>query len=135
MSEAQSALNGGADLVTLVCQEWPELSRDKVAQVAQDRDRLVGFVAETTQHTRALVSRQLDELTSVADGHGSAERKLTALLHKWENRAEELLGTSRAELTRNARETVERNVWMSLGVAALVGIIMGFLLRGGGRDR
>lgn len=63
-----------ADLVPLMLEEWPSLSQEALENVADDPEATVIYIATRTDHTRALVRRQLAELASLLPARsGSAE--------------------------------------------------------------
>ena len=136
-SETGTAAAGEDLLLNLICKEWPALERTRVLDLLADDEKLTEYVAEKTNHTRALSGVQLSELRLVASGISGRpdDGQLASLLERLERGADELLKGARADLLRSAREGMEKNVWWSLGIAALLGAVLGFIFRGGGRDR
>ncbi|MFH7245783.1 MAG: hypothetical protein ACHWZW_23375 [Spirulina sp.] len=54
-----------ADLIPLMVEEWPDLSREALENVADDPEATVIYIATHTDHTRTLVRRHLGELASL----------------------------------------------------------------------
>lgn len=53
------------ELVPLILEEWPQLSREALDNLADDPEATVIYVATHTDHTRTLVRRHLEELASL----------------------------------------------------------------------
>lgn len=59
-----------ADLVPLMLEEWPDLSRQDLVNIADDPEATVIYIATHTDHTRTLVRRHLEELASLRPADG-----------------------------------------------------------------
>ncbi len=55
-----------ADLIPLMVEEWPDLRREDLENIADDPEATVIYIATHTDHTRTLVRRHLGELASLA---------------------------------------------------------------------
>jgi ElaB/YqjD/DUF883 family membrane-anchored ribosome-binding protein len=122
-------------LVPLIREEWPGIDGEALAQTKGDYDLVVALIAEQTEHTTALVKRQLDELRALAQGDCCGERSLRQVLSRWQSKSDEIASYVRNRMLAEAKAKVGENPLVSLLMAIGLGFILGFVLRGVGRDR
>ena len=132
------------ELQPIILAEWPAVDASGLAATEGDLDRTVGLIAEQTQHTKALVRRQLEELYRVryAPPHRPAAagyqipESVDALLRDLEQRAAKILRDLRGGALHNARSKVTDNLLLSLLISVGLGFIVGVFFMGGrGRDK
>lgn len=137
MSDASpAALDLGA-LKPLLLEEWPQLDAGAIDATGGDRAALIALIAEKTEHTRALVGRQLDELVSLTGGKSRTDAvisKLEASLRRLEGRANEVVDRVKGDLVptatarvEEAQAKVQENIWVSLAAALGIGLLLGLL--------
>lgn len=124
-------------LKPLLLEEWPGLDGDAIDATGGDREQLIALIAEKTEHTRALVSRHLDELARLSGGKGKTDAvigKLEASLRRLEGQATQVVDRVRDELVPSAQARVEEaqskvqeNIWVSLAAALGIGLLIGLL--------
>lgn len=130
----------------LVLDQWPEVDADALDGTEGDPDAVVVLVADATQHTKALVRKQLGELAEVAGVDASGiEARLVRLLHYLEGKAEPVAGEAKrladtvrergedvgkqvAGKVHEAEDTMKDNLWMSLLAALGLGLVAGLLV-------
>ena len=131
-------------LLKLIVGEWPVVEMDELEDVADDREAIVAIVAEKTDHTKTLVSRQLAELEEIAakekkNWHTKEYQKLKEKVSVLQNKLTELAGYTRSQISEGFTETktkADEHPLVVLLMALGVGLIFGFFMRGfGGRDR
>jgi ElaB/YqjD/DUF883 family membrane-anchored ribosome-binding protein len=124
-------------LVPLIRDEWPTVDGDALQQTKGDYDLVVTLIAEQTEHTRALVRKQLDELsTMVPGGQASDIARLRHVVERLQARSQEIAGYVKGQMLKDAKQKVSDNPLVALLMALGFGLILGFLLRGGGsRER
>jgi ElaB/YqjD/DUF883 family membrane-anchored ribosome-binding protein len=137
-----STANGSNDfqdefdkLTPLIREEWPAVDADALSATGGDYERVVALIAEKTDHTKALVKRQLCELRALSakpTGNG-VEHRLEEMLHKLHERSNEIAGYVKKQMLADAKHRVTENPIVSLLMAIGLGVILGFILRGGGR--
>jgi len=127
-------------VLPLIRQEWPEVDADELKATEGDYDAITALVVEKTEHTKALVARQLDELRDMAKSDladaAAEERKLQQMLKKMQEKTNEIASYVRSQMLADAKSKVGDNLLVSLLMAIGLGFIIGFILRGlGGRGR
>jgi hypothetical protein len=142
-------------LQPLICAEWAAVDSKALAATEGDYEKVVALVTSATEHSRTLVKRHLGELVQIAnedaakaakgDAGGSskadgvlgvAERSLQEALRRLQAKANEVAEYVRKDaLTDAKRKAEEHPLFVALLVAVGLGFILGFLLRGHGRDR
>lgn len=149
MSETTHAQDGfggnfGA-VLPLIQREWPAVDPDALEQSGGDYDAVVEIIATETEHTKALVRKQLNELRDVASTNGTTsngaaangeEKRIRQLLEKLQSRSNDVAKYVRAQMVTDAKKQVGDNPLVALLMAIGLGFVLGFLLRGlGGRGR
>ncbi len=121
----------------LIREEWPAIDADSLSATGGDYDRVVSLIADKTDHTKALVKQQLDELRATANGgSGGVDQRLQDMLHKLQERSNEIAGYVKKQMLADAKSKVSENPLVALLTAIGLGFILGFILRGmGRRDR
>lgn len=150
-------------LASLFLAEWPQVDEDALRQTlrqapltlargtAADADLLVALIATETDHTKALVTQQVDELLAVARSRGrdtppttnddaspgrDAElQRLRRMVDRLTARSNEVSQYVRQQMIQDARGQVAKNPLVTLLMAVGLGFIFGFMLRGLGRGR
>lgn len=124
----------------LLREEWPVLDDEALDATGGDREQLVALIAERTEHSRALVRRQLAELEQLSTKSRAARagleqlERLEAAVRKLEGEASEVVNRVKKELVPQAESRVKENLLSSLLGALLVGLVLG-LIMGGRRGR
>ncbi len=130
-------------LLPLIRQEWPQVPRTALEETAGDYDALVAVIANKTEHTRALVGKQLDELRSIASQrrantgwlNDTELRRLREMLNRLQHKSNDVAGYVRERLATDARSQVDQNPLVTLLMALGLGFVLGFMLRGSGGRR
>ena len=142
-------------LQPLICAEWAAVDPKALEATEGDYEKVVALVTSATEHSRTLVKRHLAELVQIAnedaakpaasggDGAakaegmlGVAERSLQEALRRLQAKANELADYVRKDALSDAKRKAEEHpLFVALLVAVGLGFILGFLLRGHGRDR
>jgi len=140
-------------IAPLIIAEWPQVSAEQLATTQGDLNLVVKCIATETEHTQALIRRQLQELYQIAVDEKPklkpssfteqlkklANEQLTdsnlkeALLHL-ESQTEKLMQQLKEEVLPEVNEKVQRHPMKSLLTAGAVGFVLGLLL-GGRRGR
>ncbi len=124
----------------MIREEWPEVDGDALAQTQGDFDRVVALIATETEHSKTLVKKQLRELSAIANDNGAAAgeselRKLRQMVERLQAKSKDVTDYVKEHMVTDARARVERNPFMALLLAIGFGVLLGFILRGRGRDR
>lgn len=135
---ASESVDLGA-LKPLLREEWPELDEAALDETGGDRAALIALIATRTEHSKALVRRQLGELEEIArKGKGRAGleqlEKLEAAVRKLEGQAQDVVSHVKKDLVPQAETRVKENLITSLLGALLIGMLLG-LIMGGRRGR
>lgn len=107
-------------------------------QTQGDYDLVVALIATETEHSKALVKKQLDELASVSDGNGKTTdevRRLRQMVERLQHKSQDVANYVKKQMMTDARDQVGKNPLAALLMAVGFGIVLGFLLRGLGRGR
>jgi hypothetical protein len=149
-----------AAIAPLILEEWSTLDAAALQATGGDLEQVIDKIAESTDHTRILVRRQLQELYQIATSKPlasprSAESLIkglhTQVLHQFvqdhipdaqlkktidqlEAQTEKLLQQFKREMLPELGEKVQKNPVGSLFTAVGVGFVLGLLL-GGRRGR
>jgi len=119
-------------LQPLILKEWPSVDGSALAATGGDLDRVVTLVAEKTEHTKALVRRQLAELREMGlKGRARAQRadaRFREVLDRLEKRTTELAKEIRGPMMENARGRLRENVFVSLLAALGLGFLLGAII-------
>lgn len=118
-------------------QRWPQIDDADLDAAKGDLDRIAELIAAAGEHSRAVVRRQLDELSGSKGGSTEeSAARLAAALERLEARADELSGRISKELVPKAEEKVKENLLTSLLIALGLGFLLGLLVGGSvGRGR
>jgi ElaB/YqjD/DUF883 family membrane-anchored ribosome-binding protein len=124
-------------LVPLIRDEWPQVDGDALAQTKGDYDLVVALIATETEHSKALVKKQLEEITQVANGEGHHDevKRLRQMVERLQVKSQDVANYVRKQMLGDARDKVGQNPLVALLMAVGLGIILGFVLRGLGRER
>jgi ElaB/YqjD/DUF883 family membrane-anchored ribosome-binding protein len=129
-------------IAPLIRDEWPVVAADALAATGGDYERVVALIADKTEHTKTLVKRQLAELRDISDKGASSnggstakavDAKLHEVLHKLQERSNEIAGYVKKQLIADAKAKVSENPLVTVLMAIGLGILLGFILRGGSR--
>lgn len=140
MSTSETATDGSkarfASLSALISAEWPQVPPEALTATAGDLDEVINLVAERTEHTRAYVRRQVEELSRLADEKGvpRSAAEVEALVGRLEARTRELAQQVEREvlpkLEAKAKENLGRSLLTALGIGFILGLLFGGLFRG-----
>jgi ElaB/YqjD/DUF883 family membrane-anchored ribosome-binding protein len=126
-------------LVPLIRDEWPQVDGDALAQTKGDYELVVALIATETEHSKALVKKQLDEISQVAhtngEGHHDEVKRLRLMVERLQHKSQDVANYVRKQMLGEARDKVGQNPLVALLMAVGLGIILGFVLRGLGRER
>jgi len=137
-------------LQPLICAEWAEVDAKALEATEGDYEKVVALVSSATEHSKTLVKRHLAELLQVASEDaakpaagstpsesavGAAQRSLQEALRVLQAKANEVADYVRNQALTDAKTKVEQHPLVTLLMAVGLGLILGFLLRGLGRDR
>ncbi len=129
------------NLKPLIQEEWPEVDTTRLEQTAGEYEQVVSLVAEHTEHTKALVKRQLSELHQIAaeeDFQGMEAvdgpiRKLQDTAKRMQKKVVEWTDYMRKQALTDAKNKASEHPLVTLLIAIGLGFILGFLARGIGR--
>jgi hypothetical protein len=113
--------------------EWPVVDGAALDETAGDLEKVVELVAKVTEHTRALVRRQLAELQSLDAARGrrtaDAGERAVEIIERLEQRTTELVkelrGTALAYAKAKARENIFTTILAALGIGLILGLLFG----------
>ena len=130
--------NSFGTVLPLIRAEWPQIDAAVLDETDGDYDRVVTAIATQTEHTRALVRKQLAELEDVASTNGSngsgEAKRIRQMLEKLQGRSNELTDYVRKQMVTDAKKQVGDNPLVALLMAIGLGFVLGFILRSlGGR--
>jgi ElaB/YqjD/DUF883 family membrane-anchored ribosome-binding protein len=125
-------------VVPLIREEWPDVEKDALDGTGGSLDKVVALVAAKTEHTKALVKRQLSELHELSQKSEKKPMNLESALEDIEARARDLLDKIEAkggeaaehikrEVVPVAEEKVKENLLTSLLITLGLGFILGIL--------
>jgi ElaB/YqjD/DUF883 family membrane-anchored ribosome-binding protein len=117
----------------LVEKEWPAIDGAALEATAGELDKVVDLVARETEKARDDVKQQLFAL------HAKATKRkldrLEAIVDKLEKRTREIADKVKRDYAPKAEAKIKENLWTSLLIALGLGMLIGLLLRLGGRRR
>ena len=126
----------------LITAEWPEVEEEALDATDGSYDSVVDLVAEKTEHSTALVKKQLGELHQLAadDGVGKMARlkakiKDNEKLQAMQTKITELTKYARSQMASDVKSKATEHPLVVLLVAIGLGFIVGFLARGIARGR
>jgi hypothetical protein len=134
-----------SQLVPLILDEWPQLTRDGLLTTEGDLEQVVHYISGQTEHTQTLVRRHIDELATLLRGKTSedgssptthetgqgemASSKIDELITDLEVRTEQLMKEFKAEvlpeLERKARSNLGTSLLIALGIGFILGLTFG----------
>jgi hypothetical protein len=134
-----------SQLVPLILDEWPQLTRDRLLATEGDLEQVVHYISSQTEHTQTLVRRHIDELATLLRGKtfedgslptthepGRGEMvssKIDELITDLEVRTEQLMKEFKAEvlpeLERKARSNLGTSLLIALGIGFILGLTFG----------
>lgn len=117
----------------LLEKEWPAIDTAAIEATAGDLDKVIDLVARVTEKTRDAVRRELFDL------HAKATKKrfdrLEQIVDRLERRTRDIADKFKRDYAPKAEAKIKENLWVSLLVALGLGMLIGLLLRLGGRRR
>lgn len=127
----------------LILEEWPQIDGHALEQTNGDYDLLVALIATETEHSKALVKKQLGEIVDVVQAKGTAKdeeqdaeiKRLQRMVDRLTARSHEVSDYVRKQMLEDARGQVAKNPLVALLMAVGLGFVLGFILRGLGRGR
>lgn len=123
------------DLVPLIVDEWPQVDGEALRQTQGDPDLLVALIATETEHSKALIRKQLDELRELRVQRDARDevRWLREVVERMQSRSGDLGDYVKQQMLDDARGQVNKNPLVALAMAVGLGFLLGFILRGLGR--
>jgi len=141
-------------LQPLICAEWAQVDAKALAATDGDYDEVVARGVSATEHSKTRVNRHLDERLEIAGEDqakapagdrgaaagdnvlGAAQRSLQEALRVLQAKANEVAEYIRKQALGDAKTKIEQHPLLVTVLMAIgLGMILGFLLRGPGRDR
>lgn len=134
------------DVRSLLMEEWPQLDQARLDATEADPDKVVDLVTKSTDHSKALVRKQLGEIAEAAGvGAKGIEQRLVRLLHKLEQASEpvvtgaqktvqqlgergQVIVDNAQQVAGRAEEKVKEHPWTALLAALGVGLLLGLLV-------
>lgn len=119
-------------VTALIREEWPAVDKAALEATNGDFDGVLALVATTTEHTRALVRRQLEELRREAhqpNDSGFLPSEWNDILRRVQGRAGGVARDLKSHALEEATLQVRRNPLTSLLVALGLGFLLGLALR------
>ncbi len=120
----------------LILEEWPSVDAEALDATGGDRQLIVELVAERTEHTKALVKKQLaelEELTQEKKGESNEYAQLKAKLGQLQAKLSEMAGYTRSQISEGISETkvkADEHPLIVLLMAMGLGLILGIFVRG-----
>ncbi len=127
-----------ARLTPLIRDEWPQVDGEALEQTQGDFDRVVALIATETDHSKTLVKKQLEEISTIANDNGASQnevRKLRQMVDRLQAKSQDVTDYVKKQMVTDAREKVGQNPIAALLMAMGLGVLLGFILRGVGRGR
>lgn len=125
--------------------EWPSVDGAALHATAGDFEKVVELVARVTEHTHALIKRQLAELTDLerkdkgasasSSSPGSPGQRAVDMVDRINRRTTELLKELRDKHLETAREKARENIFVTILAALGIGLLIGFIFGGFRRGR
>ena len=120
-----------------ILEEWPAVDPGALAATQGDREAMVALVAQTTEHTRTLITKQIGELEAL--DHRPSPRipmpDIEAAIAKLEAHTKRLVDQVQNDVLPTVEQRAKDNVGKSLLTALGLGFILGLLFGGFGRGR
>ena len=118
-------------LVPDIQRRWPEVTQQALEATRGSFDEVVQLLSEHSDRAGDVVSIQLEELLHQAGGR---TKHLADSLDPLEEQLEHLLDELNQTLRPKIEKPVRERPLLALAVAAGVGLLVGAMIRGGGRS-
>ena len=118
-------------LVPDIQRRWPEVTQQALEATRGSFDEVVQLLSEHSDRAGHVVSIQLEELLHQAGGR---TKHLADSLDPLEEQLEHLLDELNQTLRPKIEKPVRERPLLALAVAAGVGVLVGAMIRGGGRS-
>ncbi len=118
-------------LLPTIQQEWPELARHTLEATRGSLDTVVELIARQTGGNSEAVKDQLMQLVSLT---GESAHQVADSLRPLEETLERLVDELNASLRPRLEKPLRERPLMTLGMAAAVGLVVGWLLSSGRRS-
>jgi ElaB/YqjD/DUF883 family membrane-anchored ribosome-binding protein len=115
--------------------EWPVIDKDALLETAGNLEKVIDLVAETTDHTRTLVRKQIAELSEMDTPKFLSRDKAAEMLDRLNKRTSELVKELREKHVETAKTTMRENIFVTLFAALGIGLILGLIFGGFRRGR
>lgn len=118
-------------LLPTIQQEWPELARHTLEATRGSLDTVVELIARQTGANSEAVKEQLVQLVTRT---GESAHQVADSLRPLEETLETLIDELNASLRPRLEKPLRERPLMTLGMAAAVGLVVGWLLSSGRRS-
>jgi hypothetical protein len=117
--------------------EWPVVDSASLHATAGEFDKVVELVAHATEHTQALVKKQLAELSDLdrREKSPSPAQLAVDMIERINKRTAELVKELRDKHLETAREKARENIFVTIFAALGIGLLIGFIFGGFRRGR
>ncbi|MBM5791662.1 MAG: hypothetical protein FJ053_07815 [Cyanobacteria bacterium M_surface_10_m1_298] len=118
-------------LLPSIQQEWPELARHTLEATRGSLDTVVELIARQTGSNSEAIKEQLMQLVALT---GESAHQVADSLRPLEQTLENLVDELNASLRPRLEKPLRERPLMTLGMAAAVGLVVGWLLSSGRRS-
>ncbi len=125
-------------LSPMICEEWPQVDGDALAKTNGDYHSVVALISTETDHSKTLVKKQLEELSTIANENGSSNnelRKIRQMVERLQAKSQDVTAYVRGQMVEETRAKVVKSPLASLLMAVGFGFLLAMILRGLGRGR
>jgi len=119
------------DLLPRIQEEWPDLAKQTIEATRGSLDELVKVISLHSGKTSMGVIEQLEE---ILDSASDKTRNLAESLEPLEKQLEDLLDELNTTLRPRIEKPVRKRPLMAIGIATVVGVLLGVLMSGGRRS-
>ncbi len=112
-------------------EEWPDLAKQTIESTRGSLDELVKVISLHSGKTSIGVIEQLEE---ILDSASDKTRDLAESLEPLEKQLEDLLDELNTTLRPRIEQPVRKRPLMAIGIATMVGVLLGVLMSGGRRS-
>ncbi len=119
------------DLLPKIQEEWPDLAKQTIEATQGSLDELIKVISLHSGKTSLRVIEQLEDLLDTASDH---TKTFAENLEPLEKQLEDLLDELNTTLRPRIEKPVRQRPLMAIGIATVIGVILGAIISGGRRS-